>query len=120
MRGFRGQRGEGQFGCVVGLILMLIAAFVAYKMVPIKVRAAELRQEVVDEAKSAGTHNDKRIMAIILKKAEDVNLPVAEENVDINRHGDNIVVDVQYVVPVEFPGFTYQWKFHHRAENPIF
>ena len=43
MRRFRSQRGEGQLGCVVGLVLLLVGVFVAYKMVPIKVKAAELR-----------------------------------------------------------------------------
>lgn len=120
MRRFRGQRGEGQFGCVVSLLLLLVGIFIAYKMIPIKVKAAELRQEVVDEAKSAGIHSDNRIMAEILKTAEKNGLPVSENNVNISRGNSNITVDVQYTVPVEFPGFTYQWKFHHHAENPIF
>jgi hypothetical protein len=120
MRRFRGQRGEGQFGCVIGLILLLAGIFVAYKMIPIKVKAAELRQEVVDEAKSAGTHGDDRIRAAILAKAQQQGLPVSEGDIKISRAGNNITVDVQYVVPVEFPGFTYQWQFHHHAENPIF
>jgi hypothetical protein len=120
MRRNRGERGEGQFGCVVGLLLLLAGIFVAYKMIPIKVRAAELRQEVVDEAKSAGMRNDKQIIGSILKKAQEVNLPVTEENIVVSRGANSINVDVQYVVPLEFPGFTYKWKFHHVADNPIF
>ena len=120
MRRNRSERGEGQFGCVVGLLLLLAGIFVAYKMIPIKVKAAELRQEIVDEAKSAGVRSDKQIMAAILKKAADNNLPVTEDNVTISRGANSISVDVQYVVPLEFPGFTYQWKFHHTADNPIF
>ncbi|HVS30204.1 MAG TPA: hypothetical protein VMS98_02010 [Thermoanaerobaculia bacterium] len=120
MHRFRGQRGEGQFGCVVGLLLLLAGIFVAYKMIPIKVKAAELRSEVVNEAKAAGMHSDKRIMATILKKAADLELPVSEDNVKIRRGNNDITVDVQYVVPVDYPGFTYKWKFHHRAANPIF
>jgi hypothetical protein len=120
MRRNRGERGEGQFGCVVGLLLLLGAIFVAYKMIPVKVKAAELRQEIVDEAKSAGVRSDKQILASILKKAQDNNLPVTEDDVKISRGANAIYVDVQYVVPLEFPGFTYQWKFHHTAENPIF
>ena len=120
MRRSRGQRGESQFGCVVGVLLLLLGVFVAYKMIPVKVKAAELRGIVVDEAKSAGTHGDDRITKAILRKAEDLRLPVTAENVKIDRRRSDITVDVQYIVPVEFPGFTYQWKFHHRAENPIF
>lgn len=120
MRRYLGQRGEGQVGCVIGLILLLIGVFIAYKLIPVKVKAAELRQEVYDESKSAGMHNDERILASILRKAQDLGLPVTEKNVTIKRGRVDIRIDVEYVVPVEFPGYTYQWKFHHRAENPIF
>jgi hypothetical protein len=120
MRRNRGQRGEGQLGCVFGALLLLIGIFIAYKMIPVKVKAAELRQVVVDQAKAAGTRGDDQIEKAILRKAEDLQLPVTKDNVKIDRRRVDITVDVQYKVPVEFPGFTYQWSFHHRAENPIF
>ena len=120
MRRSRAQRGEGQMGCLVGLVMMAIGIFVAYKMIPIKVRAAELRGEVVDQSKSAGMRSDKQIMAAILHRAQENNLPVTEDNVKINRGQNNIVVDVDYTIPVDFPGYVYQWHFNHHAENPIF
>jgi hypothetical protein len=116
----RRERGEGQLGCLVGLVILALAVFVAWKMVPIKVKAAEVRGVVVDEAKSAGTHSDKVIMGNILSKAHEDNFPLTEDNVKISRGGGNITIDVNYVVPVEFPGYTYQWHFNHTATNPIF
>ncbi len=120
MRRNRNQRGEGQGGCIVGLVLLLIGVFIAFKLIPVKVKAAELRQAVVDEAKMAGTRDDGRIMQRILKKAEELRLPVTEDNVKINRGANQIAIDVNYTVPIDFPGFVYQWKFHHNADNPIF
>lgn len=119
-RRLRSERGEGQMGCLVGLAFMAIAIFIAYKMIPVKVKAAELRQEVVDQAKSAGMRGDEKIMAAILRKAEDLQLPVTEDDVKIHRTANTISVDVDYMVPVDFPGFKYKWDFHHHAENPIF
>jgi hypothetical protein len=116
----RRERGEGQFGCLVSLAILLLAGLVAYKMIPIKVKAADLRDTVVDEAKSAGQHNNKQITAAILSKAESLDLPLEEDDIQIKRKSAEISVDVRYTVPVEFPGFTYQWNFHHHAENPIF
>ena len=119
MRRFR-ERGEGQLGCVFALLLLLVAIFVAYKMVPIKVKAAELRGEVIDEAKNAGTRNDAAILKTIIGKASQLGLPVGKEDIEISRSANTIRIVVQYVVPVEFPGFTYDWHFKHEAENPIF
>jgi hypothetical protein len=120
MRMSRRERGESQFGCLIGLILLGLAIFVAWKMIPLKVKAAELRQTVVDEAKSAGTHNDGRIMAAILAKAREDNLPVTEQDVTISRGNGEITVNVKYTIPVVFPGYTYQWHLEHEAKNPIF
>jgi hypothetical protein len=120
MRFSRRERGEGQFGCLVGLIFLAIGIFIAYKMIPVKVKAAEIRQEVVDEAKSAGTHNDDKIRAAILAKAREDDMPITEDNIKIVRVPNAITVTVDYVVPIEFPGYTYQWHLHHEASNPIF
>ena len=120
MRRNRREAGEGNFGCLIGIILLLAAVFVAYKMIPLKVRAAELRQVIEDEAKSAGTHSDERIRKAILMKADENRLPVTEENIQISRKQSDIWIDVDYTVPVQFPGFTYQWTQHLHYENPIF
>jgi type III secretion system FlhB-like substrate exporter len=120
MRKSRRERGEGQFGCLIGLILLGLAIFVAWKMIPLKVKAAELRQTVVDEAKSAGTHGDDRIKAAILAKAKEDGLPVTEDEIKIVRSLGEITVTVKYTVPVVFPGYTYNWHLEHEAKNPIF
>lgn len=120
MRRNRREAGEGQGGCIVGLIVFLAMIFVAWKIVPVKVKAAELRQEVVDEAKSAGTHNDQRIRKAILAKAEELELPVESDSLTIHRRANEIKVSVEYTVPIEFPGYTYEMNFNHTAENPIF
>ena len=120
MRRSRRESGEGQLGCLFGVALLLLAVFVAWKVIPVKVRAADLRQAVIDEAKSAGTHNDEQIMKYILAKAADQQLPVTEDNVKISRRQNDITIDVNYVMPIEFPGYTYNWHLEHEAKNPIF
>jgi hypothetical protein len=121
MRRSRHQRGEGNFGCLVGLVFLLLAIFIAYKMIPIKVKNAEIREVCADEAKSAGIHNDDQIRKAILAKAKENELPITDENIHIDRSlANNIKLDVEYEVPVAFPGYVYNWHFHHHMENPIF
>jgi hypothetical protein len=120
MRFSRRERGEGQLGCLVGLIFLGLGAYVAYKIIPVKVKAAEVRGVVVDEAKSAGTRNNEKILGAILAKAREDNLPITEDNVKISRGNNEITVEVNYIVPIEFPGYTYNWHISHRAQNPIF
>lgn len=114
------ERGEGQMGCIVGLLVFLAAIFIAYKMIPVKIKAADMRQTVQDQAKSAGTLSDAVIRKTILAKATEHGLPVTDEDLKVDRMPNRIVIDVKYTVPVEFPGYTYQWNFSHHADNPIF
>lgn len=121
----RRERGEGQFGCLVGLVLLLIAGLVAYKLIPVKVKTAEMRDAVIDEAKSAGRHQNEKMAEIItknlLEKAKQLELPVKPEDVHVERTQNSYVkIEVKYTVPVQFPGFTYNWNFRHYYENPIF
>jgi hypothetical protein len=117
----RRERGEGQFGCLVGLVLLLIAGLVAYKMIPVKVKAADLRETIVDEGKSAGRHGDEQIRKEILNKATQIGLPVTDKDVVIKRISGDIQIKVTYTVPVEFPGgYTFNWNFKVETDNPIF
>jgi hypothetical protein len=116
----RRERGEGNAGCLLGLIILALVAFIAYKMIPVKVKAADLKQTVTDEAKMAGTHRDDVIMKQILAKARELKLPVSEDNVKISRTPTDISVEVDYSVPIDFPGKTIDWHQHITAENPVF
>jgi hypothetical protein len=114
------QRGEGKLGCVMGLLILIAAVFVAYKMIPVKVRSTEFRDAVQDAARSAGGNPTEGIKNSLAYKAHQLRLPVTEKDIKIDRRSDYITIEVEYTVPVEFPGYTYQWKFSPRAENPIF
>ena len=120
MRMRRGQRGEGKVGCLIGLVVLLIAGLIAYKTIPVKVKAAEMRDIVQDEARSASMQSDKQIVGNILAKAKANNLPIVENQIKVVRSGGYIHIDLDYTVPVKFPGYTYNWNFHHSAENPLF
>jgi hypothetical protein len=116
----RGQRGEGQIGCVFGLIVLIAVSYIAFKMIPVKVRAADLRQEITDVARSAGAYKEPEIRKRIMAKAEELGLPLETRDLEIIRKSERVYIEANYVVPVEFPGYTYQWKFKHVVDNPVF
>jgi predicted membrane protein len=120
MRRNRHERGEGNFGCLVGVVLLLVAIFIAFKIIPVKVKAAEVREVLQDESKLAGMHNDDQIRTAILRKAREDQLPITEDNIKITRTAAEITVDLNYVVPIDFPGFTYQMHISNYQKNPIF
>lgn len=114
------QKGESNFGCLFALVLLLIGLLIGWKMIPVKIKAAEMKDVVTDEARAAGQHSDKQIVAVIVEQAKKLELPITEDDIKINRRANDITVEVNYTVPVAFPGYTYNWNLHHKAENPIF
>ncbi|HSP34422.1 MAG TPA: hypothetical protein VLU46_08910 [Thermoanaerobaculia bacterium] len=114
------QRGESQFGCLLGLVFLAVAIFVAYKIIPVKIRAAEIRQETIDQAKAAGMRGDDKIIYAITQKAEENHIPLTSDNIIIRRGANDIQIDVDYTVSIDFPGYKYNWHFHHTAANPLF
>jgi hypothetical protein len=120
MRRYQRQRGEGQLGCIFGLIVLAIVGFVAWKVIPVKVKSAELRQEIIDQARSAGNRTEGKIRYNILEKAEELDLPLTDKDLKIRLSSERVKIEAQYTVPIEFPGYTWNWKFEHVAENPLF
>lgn len=116
----RGQRGEGQFGCLIGLVFLAVVAFIAWKLIPVKIHAAEIRQEAIDQSKSAAMRSDEKIIYAIEQKADENHITLTSDNIKIERHANDIAIDVEYTVPIDFPGYTYNWHFHHHADSPLF
>lgn len=116
-----GQRGEGQAGCIAGLLVLLAVGFFSYKVIPPKLKAAEMRQYIIDEGKSAGLRKgDADIRKRIMSKAEELEIPLDPKDLDIARFRGKIRITAEYTIPVEFPGYTHEWHFSHRTENPLF
>ena len=58
----------------------------------------------------------------VLARAEDLDVPVAPENVNIRREGPRTWAEAKYTEPVElFPRYTYPFEFSFSVEgfNPV-
>jgi hypothetical protein len=113
-------RGDGKIGCVLWLLAFLIAGLIAWKMIPVKIASSQLYDYMEDEAKFAAGNTVETLKKRILQKAVELRLPVKEENVTVEKPGDNIRMRCIYSVPVEFPGYTYVWHFDHQVNRPIY
>lgn len=114
------ERGEGKLGCIFGLLLVAAAFYVAFKVIPVKVAAADMRQTVIDQARSAGHTDAARIRWNILAEARRLELPLQENALKVERSSQYIKIKAEYTTPIEFPGYTWNWKHVHTAENPVF
>jgi len=122
MKTWRYQRGDVPVGCLVGGAVALIVILVAIKVAPIMIHVGELDKQIGVYADRANRreYNDKRIERAILKKAEQLDLPVTKKDISIKRTSNRIKITVVYDIPIEFPGYTYVWHKEHFHERPLF
>ena len=115
------ERGSGNTGCIIWTVVLGIAVLISWKMIPVKVNSAELADYMVEIAQfESARRPPEELKKMLLNRAGELGIPLAKENVTVVRNGDRIRMSVEYTVPVEFPGYTYNWHFRHEIDRPIF
>jgi hypothetical protein len=120
------QRGEGNLGCIFWTAVLAVVVLVAWKMVPVKIKSAELYDFMVDQAGYASNASNSApvIKKRILSKARELDLPLDKDHLTVERTSDNlggrIKMRATYTVPVDFPGYTYLWSFDHEVDRPVY
>ena len=105
---------------MVWLVLIGIVAYMMWKVVPVKIATSELYDFMVEQAKWAGNTPSEVLQKRIVSKANELNLPVDPKFVTAEKPGDKIRMKAVFTVPLEFPGYTYEWDFDLEVERPIF
>lgn len=115
------ERGEGNLGCIVWLLVLGLAVMISMKAIPVKIASAEMYDYMDEIARSAGVNTTAEdVKKAILARAADLKLPLDKDHVTVTRQGDRLRMRAEYTVPVEFPGYTYNWHFVHELDRPIF
>ncbi len=118
----RGERGEVSIGCLVGVVVLLIATVIAISWVPRALAVYELENKIESLADRANRidYKDKKIHEEILEAADELRLNVAPEAVKIKRSRSYIEIRVTYDVIVKFPFYTYIWHRDVITNRPLF
>jgi hypothetical protein len=119
VRRFR-ERGEGNVGCILWAVLLAVGVLIAWKVVPIKIKNAELYDFMVQQAQLAQHSSSDELAKRILYKAKELDLSVTEKNVVIQKGRERIRMEVKYTVTLDFPFYSYDWDIDHQVDRPIF
>lgn len=115
------ERGEGNLGCIVWMVLLAIGVLIAWKAVPVKVRSAEFYDYMDELSKfSAARATADGLRKGLMDRAEKLDIPLERKNIEIELSRERVRMKVRYTIPVEFPGYTYNWDFEQEIDRPIF
>lgn len=115
----RATQGKGMIGCLIFLVLTFIAIFLAIQAVPIYYANYNMEADIKTEVSRAGARflEDEIIIADIRSMAKKNDIPIGKENIKIQRLAGQIIIDVDYSVPVDFVIFERDLNFHIRASS---
>jgi hypothetical protein len=115
------ERGESNLGCIIWVVVLAIAVLISWKMIPVKMSSAEMADYMVEVAQfQSANRPPEELKKLLLNRAGELGIPLVKENVTVVRTGDRIRMTVDYTIPVDFPGYTYNWHFRHEVDRPIF
>lgn len=114
------RHGQGKLGCILWLLVLLAFLGICFKAIPVKIHSAELYDFMEEQAMFAGSAKPEEIKKRILRRAEELELPLKAKDLSVEQHGGRIRMKATYTVPLEFPGYTHYWKFEHVIDRPVF
>jgi hypothetical protein len=118
----RREIGAGNVGCVVSLAILVLVVLIVMKVVPTRVAVAELQDYCEKEAEQASlSRNTDQVLADrILIKAQQENLPVRKEDIDVHRDGSMVHVYVKYRVVLDLLVYKYPWDVEIKVDRTLF
>ena len=117
----RGERGEGRVGTLIGLTVLALTIYLGYKVIPVMINAYTFRDYIEQETRFAALRNrDEEVVKRVLKKAQELELPVTNKGIRVNRTQSRFDISVRYTIPIETPVYVYNWDFDERFSAPLF
>ena len=115
----RFERGEGRLKGLLYLAFLVIAVFVAFKVVPLYVADYELKDKMTEQAKFAivNRYTEEQIRENIYHTIQDLDIPAKRDDVKVANTNHGIEISVNYTVPVDFLVYKTDLSFATSSEG---
>jgi hypothetical protein len=115
------ERGGARLKFLVAIVIIGCLAYAGYQFIPVAYQAylfKDLMQHDVDVASTQG-YPPSWVSDQLTKAAPEYGVPPDVVITPAQRE-NRIEVRVQFVRPVEFPGYTYEYNFDYTAKSTAF
>ncbi len=121
MRTRSSERGSGRLQFLIVMTIIVGTAYAGYLYIPVAYRAhsyKDLMQHYADVAGASG-YPPSWAGEQLMKNAPEYEVPTNAIITPVRRD-DRIEVRVQFIKPIEFPGYTYNYEFDHTVKSTAF
>lgn len=115
------ERGGARLKFIIVMAIIGVVAYVGYMYIPVAYQAhlfKDLMQHEVDVAVSQG-YPASWVKDQLTKSAPEYGVP-ADAIITPEQRDNRVEVTVQFVRPIELPGYTYNYDFDHTAKSTQF
>ena len=123
MRRFLGsEKGEGKAGFLISLVILIAGIYVAYVLIPVKIKTYEFKDAMRDQARFGAVHTKRHdiVHERLMKKARRLGIPLKPENLQVEREGGTFIITARYSVPIDLTVYKTKWEYNERETAPIF
>jgi hypothetical protein len=113
-------RGEGGFGTIVGLVLLVLVSIALVKIVPLHIKGNNIYDSMQEEANFGSVKRFEKIQYDIYMVAQENGVPLPLNEVKISKWASNIRIEAKYEMSVKVLGYNYVYKFDKMVEKPVF
>ena len=113
-------RGEGAFGTIVGIVIVVLVGMVLFKIVPLHMAGNTVYDAMKEQANFAGVKSLDKIQYEIFVIAQDAGTPLTIQAIKIGRHGSDVIVEAKYTQKVSVLGYQYIYEFDKTVQKPVF
>jgi len=108
-----------RLGTLLWLLVLAGGVYLGIKFIPPYWEYLLMLEPVKEAALAAATpgRTEDRVRAELLAKAKEVGVELNEDNVQIVRQGNFVVVRVAWEVPVDLPRYRYTLRFHVESQS---
>lgn len=117
----KSERGSARLKFLVVVIMIGAVAYAGYMYVPVAYNAylfKDLMQQKANAAVGLG-HPPTWVKEQLVKSAPDYNIP-SDVEISSAVQDKRLEVRAQYSMPIQFPGYTYQYNFDHTVKSTDF
>ena len=101
---------SSKVGCTIYLIIIIVICYFAFMWGEAQWNYESMKKETTDLLKILAVKKNPQLdkfKKILIDKAEQCNIDLYEEDIEITVDKNGSVIELYWEVPIEFPGYTY-------------
>jgi len=117
----------GTVKALLGFLVIIACVYAGFQIVPPELTNYSFQDDLKNVAMMGGSNahaTDQELIEAVIKKAQEHQIPLAPENVTVQRIGSPgalaVFLSADYSVPVSLPGYSFTLHFTPTSGNKGF